>query len=172
MKTLMKLLPLAVSLLLISSAAVFFSCKSSHEKQKEKMAEEALENASGGKTDVDIDGDKVKIEGENYKAEVNVKGSTWPENMPAEVPRFDFGTIEHTTASTTDGTQNWGVFYKGVVPGSLEKYDVLLKKNGFKTMKIAMGNQGNVTGEKGKLLVTLTIGEDNTHLGVQLRKEE
>ena len=97
MKTLKKFRTLAMILVLIPSVSFITSCKSSSEKQKEKMAEEALEKASGDKTDVDIEGDKVKIEGENYKGEINVKGSTWPADMPADVPRFDFGSIEHTT---------------------------------------------------------------------------
>ena len=157
---------------IVITSSLMISCKSSGEKAREKAMEKALENASGGKVDVDINGEKVKIEGENYKTELNVGGKTWPADMPEGVPKYDFGTIEHTSKSTSDDTQTWNVIYKKSIAGSLEKYDALLKKNGFKTIKFSQGNNGNITGEKGKMIITVSFSEETTIFAVQVRHKE
>jgi hypothetical protein len=162
----------SVVALALLSGNFFTSCTCSSKKTEESMMERTLENATGEKTDVDIKNDKVTIEGENYKTEINNAGGKWSDEIPDDVPEFTYGTIEHSTVSVAEGTKTFGLFYKGVDPSVLDKYDAALKKNGFKTMKMTMEKGGTITAEKGKIIVTAIASEKGTHVSVQLRKEE
>lgn len=64
------------------------------EKAAEKFAEEMLEQ--GGAEDVDIDGDKVTIKGEDGE-EVTIGGAEWPKSTLGEsIPEFSEGTFAST----------------------------------------------------------------------------
>lgn len=64
------------------------------EKAAEKLAEEMLEQ--GGAEDVDIDGDKVTIKGEDGE-EVTIGGTEWPKSTLGEsIPEFTKGTFAST----------------------------------------------------------------------------
>lgn len=61
------------------------------EKAAEKLAEEMLEQ--GGAEDVDIDGDKVTIKGEDGE-EVSFGGGEWPESdLAKSIPEFSKGKL-------------------------------------------------------------------------------
>lgn len=171
MKTTTKIPAYVFMLFFVPAMLQLTSCRCSKQKTQEKMAEEAIENATGQKTDADIDGDKVTIEGENYKAEINAKGGTWSDQIPKDVPKFDYGAINHSTVSDAEGTKSWGYIFKGVTRESVEKYDVLLKKNGFKTMKMTMGEGGSLTGEKDNIVVSVIWSDEMTHVSVQVSNE-
>jgi len=109
MKRLQNYLTAAAILAFLFTGSFFLSCRSAGEKAGEKAVEEAMEKASGEKTDVDINGDKVKIEGENYKGEINLSDNTWPKEIPGDVPEFPFGKIKQTITSTSDQTKTWSV---------------------------------------------------------------
>jgi len=162
----------AVIILALCSGGLITSCKCSREKTQESMMEKALENATGEKTDVDINKDKVTIEGENYKTEINNTGGKWSDEIPDDVPEFTWGTIQHTTVSEAEGTKTYGMYFKDVDPDVLEKYDASLKKNGFKTIKMTMDKGGTITAEKGKIIVTAIATDNGAHVSVQIRKEE
>jgi hypothetical protein len=161
----------AILLFFFSAGTLFLSCRSAGEKAAEKAAEEAIEKSSGEKTDVDIEGDKVKIESENFKGEVNLSDNTWPKEIPGDVPEFPFGKIKQTVTSTSDEAKTWNVQYEEVGSGALDTYDAQLKKSGFKTTKITMGDKGSITAEKGKLGVYVVIGDGAANLSVQQRSE-
>ena len=64
------------------------------EKAAEKLAEEMLEQ--GGAEDVDIDGDKVTIKGEDGE-EVTVGGGEWPKtDLAKSIPEFSKGKFAST----------------------------------------------------------------------------
>ncbi len=132
--------------------------------------EKALEKGSGENSDVDIQGDKVKIESGDHKSEINLTGDEWPKEIPADVPQFNYGSIHHTTSSEDNGMKGWGVFYEDVKLDAIDKYDAELNKNGFKTMKMTMPKGGTITAEKGKIIVTAIISEEMSQVGVQVGK--
>ena len=162
----------AVIILALVSGNFFTSCKCSREKTQETMMEKALENASGEKTDVDINKDKVTIQGEKYKTEINNAGGKWSDEIPDDVPEFKYGTIKNSTVSEAEGTKTYGYFFTGVDKDVLDTYDAALKKNGFKTVKMTMDEGGTITAEKGKIIVTAVASEKGAHVSVQIRKEE
>jgi hypothetical protein len=154
------------------SSLLLVSCHGNKQKTQEKIMEEAIESSTGQKTNADIDGDKVTIEGENYKAELNAKGGKWSDEIPKDVPEFNFGTINHSTVSEAEGTKTWAYILKGVSQESLGKYDALLKKNGFETVKMSMGKGGSITGEKGNIIISVIWSEEITHMSVQVRSRQ
>lgn len=159
----------AIGCMFLLGLFTLVSCKQASEKQGEKMMENTLEQATGEKTDVDLDKNKVTIESDNMKTVIETDAKTWPETVPSEVPKFTWGNIIHTTTSEMDETKAWGVHFEGVPMDALDKFDTELKKAGFKTTKFTMGKGGNVTAEKGKLLVTATIGEGKGYVSIQLQ---
>jgi hypothetical protein len=172
MKTTIKIPVYVFMLFFVPAMLQLTSCQSNKQKTQEKIAEEVIENATGQKTEAEIDGEKVTIEGENYKAELNAKGGEWSDEIPKDVPEFNYGTISHSTVSDAEGTKSWGYIFKGVTQESVEKYNVLLKKNGFKTMKMTMDKGGSLTGEKDNIVVSVIWSDEMTHVSVQVRNEE
>lgn len=168
MQTTTKFLIRVFTLFIFLVLLVLTSCQSNKQKAQEKLMEEAIENSAGQKTDADINGDKVTIEGENYKAEVNSKGGKWSEEIPKDVPEFNYGTIDHSTVSEAEGTKSWGFIFKAISEDVIGKYDALLKKNGFETMKMTMGKGGSITGEKNNIVVSVIWSEEMTHVSVQV----
>lgn len=146
------------------------SCKQAGEKTAEKMMEKTLEDATGGNSSVDIENNKITIEGDSMKAVIETKANTWPVQAPAEVPVFNIGKITHVTSSEYDDVKAWGILFEGVDINSIEKYQTQLKSAGFKTSKFIMGDGGSLTGEKGKILVTVTIGDKQAHVSIQIQQ--
>jgi hypothetical protein len=159
--------PAAICCMFLLGIFTLVSCGQSAEKTGEKMLEKTLEQSTGEKTDVDIEEGNFTIESENMKANIK-EANTWPSEAPSDVPTFTWGDINHTTTSETEGIKSWGVHLKNVPLDALGKYESELKKAGFKTTKFTMNEGGNVTAEKGKLIVTATVGDGNGHVGIQL----
>jgi hypothetical protein len=168
MKTISKFFIHAVTLFFFLVSFILISCHSSKQKTQEKIMEEAIENASGQKTKADINGEKVTLEGENYKAELNAKGGRWSGEIPKDVPEFNFGKIEHSTVSEAEGTKSWSFVFKEIPEEVIGKYEALLKKNGFETTKMTMGKGGSITGEKNNIVVSVIWSKEMTHVSVQV----
>jgi hypothetical protein len=160
--------PVAACCTLLSVLFLVVSCAQSAEKSGEKMLENALEQSTGENTDVDIDEGTLTFESDSMRAVVETEAKTWPDDAPSEVPEFTWGDIAHTTFSEYGETKSWGVHLKNVPLDALGKYEAELKKAGFKTSRFTMNKGGNVTGQNGKFVVTVTIGEGNGHVGIQL----
>ena len=134
------------------------SCKQAGKKTSEKMMEKTLEDATGGNSSVDIENNKITIEGDSMKAVIETKANTWPVQAPAEVPVFNIGKITHVTSSEYDDVKAWGILFEGVDINSIEKYQTQLKSAGFKTSKFIMGKGVVSRVKKGKFLLQLPLG--------------
>lgn len=173
----MKIIEKIKSAGLVGLAFVFVilivSCQRTSEKAGEKMMEKALENATGGKADVDITKDKAVIETENGKMEVDTQANSWPSEIPGDVPEFKLGKVKAVTTSNMDDTKSWNIAYDEVQDGFLDKYDALLKENGFETVLMKMGDKGgSITAENKKYYVFLMGGEGSLSISVSIKKEE
>ena len=61
------------------------------QKLEEKVAEKVIEDASGGK--VDIDGDTIKMQGKDGE-DITIGGTKWPNSdLVKNIPKFEDGTI-------------------------------------------------------------------------------
>lgn len=85
---------LIVLLLVLTLACLGAAGCGAKEKLEEKAAEKILEQ--GGAEDVDIDGDKITIKGEDGE-EVTIGGGEWPKSDLAKIiPEFKKGKITNT----------------------------------------------------------------------------
>lgn len=156
----MKKIFVVTGMAILASLLLLPSCSpSSPEKSAEKMMEKTLESGSGQETDVDINKDKITIETEGMKTEIDQEARSWPSGIPAGVPKPKEGKILRTSTTQATEADNWTVVYEDISTDMLDSYEAELKKAGFKTMIMKMGDAGTVTGEKAPLIVSLIIGK-------------
>jgi hypothetical protein len=149
------------------------SCHRASEKAGEKMMEKAIENATGGKADVDLSNGKSVIETGSGRMEIDAKANKWPSDIPGDIPEFTFGKVKAVTTSNMDNTRSWNVVFEEVQDGCLDKYDALLKEKGFETVIMKMGDKGgSITGESSKYNIFLMGGEGNLSLAITIKKQE
>ena len=148
------------------------SCKQAAEKQQEKAMEKILEQGSDGKSDVDINDQKITIENEGGKTEINLNEKNWPADAPSDVPELKAGKITGTTITKSENGKNWTIRYADVDMEELDKFAATLKSNGFKVETIKAGKGGMVNGEKGKIGVIFTVGDKASSVIIMKREEE
>jgi len=159
----MKKLSVSIAVMFVGVALFMMlglpACRQSGEKQGEKAMEKILEESSGEKTDVDIEGQDVTIENESGTVKIHTGEDTWPANAPTDVPELKKGKIIGITTHDSEEVNNWNIRYSGVGIEALDTYAAELKSRGFKTQTMKMPKGGMVNGEKGNLVVMLTVGE-------------
>lgn len=149
------------------------SCHRASQKVGEKMMEKALENATGQKTNVDINGEKAVIKTDSGTLEVDSKATTWPDEIPDDVPEFKLGKIDAVTTSNMDNTKAWTIAFKELQDGFLDKYEAQLKEKGFETVLMKMGDKGgSIQAENEKYNIFLMGGEGTLSLAVSIKKQE
>lgn len=152
---------------------MFFSCRSGSKKAGEKVMENAIENATGEDAKVDLNKDKIVIESGGNRTEVNGQATSWPKEIPDEIPEFKHGRVEAVTTSTMDGTHVWTVAFKEVPDDFLENYEAQLKEKGFETTIIKSGDKvGSIMAETKKYSVFLMGGEGTVSISVSVKKPE
>ncbi|MBK9013798.1 MAG: hypothetical protein IPM82_06765 [Saprospiraceae bacterium] len=162
---------LALTCIALLACFTMLSCKSRSEKQGEQLMEETIEKSTGEDVDVDAQGQKLTIETEQGKAEIAYAGEKWPDDAPADVPEFKFGTIKGSTKSDTPEGNAWTIAFENVPADVLDKYEAELKKAGFKTTKIKVNDdQGTVMAEKGNLNVTAFVGDGKAVISMNKAK--
>lgn len=147
------------------------SCKQAGEKTQEKTLEKAIEQGGGEKADVDIDDQKITIETEEGKMQINADDNQWPANAPAEVPELKVGQIAGTTTSESEQGRNWSIRYTGVPTEELDRYGAVLKSKGFKITTMKGPKGGMVSGEKGNLGVIFTVSEKISSVVIMEQKQ-
>ena len=173
----MKISKKAKSHLLFSIAFVscllIFSCQSGSKKAGEKVMEKAIENATGEDAKVNLDKEKAVIESGGNRVVVDGKASTWPGEIPGDVPEFKLGKIDAVTTSNVDGANSWTIAFSEVQNGFLEKYEAQLKDKGFETTVIKSGDKGgSIMAETKKYSVFLMGGEGTVSVSVNSKKTE
>ncbi len=149
----------ALLAVLLVGLVVFPAC-TSREKAAEKMAENMIEKATGGKVDVDLKGQGVKIatkEGDISWGET----AEWPEDIPGDVPRFTQGKVTGVVRAHGLDAKNWNLALSDVEPGGLANYAERLKAEGWDILSsVQMADVESVTAQKGGM--SLTLGFNKT----------
>ncbi|KAF0200487.1 MAG: hypothetical protein FD170_3452 [Bacteroidetes bacterium] len=149
------------------------SCQDRSKKTSEELLEDAIENETGSKADVDLGDEKTVITTGDNTVELDGKANSWPREIPDEVPEFTYGKVKAVTTSIIDGAKSWSVIYENVEDDFIDKYDADLKKKGFKTVTMKMGDKGgSITADNGKYNVFLMGSEGSLSIGVSLKQEE
>ncbi|MBM3161851.1 MAG: hypothetical protein FJZ79_00615 [Chlorobi bacterium] len=160
----------AASFFLMVSVALLSSCQ---KKAEDVILEKVIEQSTGSDVDLNTGSGKISIETEGKKFEVTQNKATWPEDMPADVPRFASGIIRMATRTQTGDTDGWSVTIEQVPANSLREYDALLKKAGFETSLTIVtsdeGTGGTLQATKGPL--TVFIMGDSKALTLAVSRE-
>ncbi len=161
---------------LVSLLSLFFfalsSCEKAVEKHQEQMIEKSIEKSTGEEAEVDLGKEKITLESEKGKVEIESRGQEWPDEAPADVPKFKYGTIKGTIKGETPTDNTWAVTFENVGFEALEKYEADLKKAGFTTTSIKMNdNAGSLMGEKNQMTVSVMLGEGKAVLGINKSRD-
>lgn len=168
--TLIKFRPIvifALSLVALALATILYSCKKSAKKAQETVMEAAI----GENTNVDLDDQKIVIETDEgtFTSDASIKA--WPKEIPVEVPEFKFGKITNLSTQNMEESKNWTLVFKEVPANALNEYKSMLKDKGFKVNYVSVGGaNGQVSGEKDKLFVSIMGGEGMASLSVGMKK--
>lgn len=150
-----------------------FSCRSAQEKSSEKMMENALENATGQKADVDLEGENAVIKTNDGTINVEYNAKSWPSEIPGDVPEFTYGKVKGVTTTEIEGQKVWNINFEELKAGFIEKYDAQLKEKGFETVTMKMGeNGGSITGENEKYTIFLMGNDGTLSIAVSIKNEE
>ena len=134
--------------------------KSAKEEMAGKIIGKVMKKATGKEADVDIQGGKIRIQTKDGTAEINVT-TTWPEDMPGDVPRFTLGKIKGVNKSNVEGKKGWNVVIDETQEGAFPKYMEELKTKGWKIdMNLSMEKGGSVAASKNNLNLMLIFNKD------------
>ena len=159
-----------ISLIALSlMIALTFSCKNMAEKAAEKMIEKSIEKSSGEDVDIDLENQKVVIESEEGRVEINATEKSWPKEIPSDIPEFKYGKISGVSTTKTDEGTIWTLVFSEISKDAIDKYDKELKSKGFKTQTVTMsGLGGTISGEKDNMAVAVMMSEGNASVSVQV----
>ncbi len=134
--------------------------KSAKEKAAEKVIGQVMKESGGKVTNVDIQGDKIRIQTKDGSGEINVT-DTWPEDMPGDVPRFTPGKIKGVNKSNVEGKKTWNVVIDETQAGAFSKYVEELKTKGWKIdMNLTAGQGESVSASKPNYLLMVIFDND------------
>jgi len=156
------------SIALVTLAGLLGACDHKAEPDQQPATPSAVTaSADSAEPDVTIDtGDR--------SIEITDKVQPWPPEMPAEVPRFDAGTIRKIIRTETPEGRSWDMAIDEVPPNAVKAFVATLKEAGFETSSLIVsekeGDRGSVTGLKGELTVVLIASGGNVTLSVILKE--
>jgi len=141
---------LLLALITVTTIALTSSCQN----KAEKAAEKQIEKATGEKADVELSDDKFKIETGDGTISADATATSWPGDIPSSVPEFKYGKVDYVSQNDIGGQKTWTIHFVNVKNDALKKYEADLKDKGLKIIVTqTMENWGNVTAEKGSLMV-------------------
>jgi len=94
------------------------------------LADSFINSATNGVVDADINSGSVKVGTGDGSIDLN-QNSTWPADMPSDVPQFTYGKVAFSSKIDSGNTKGWTVTIENVPSGSLEKYKKDLEAKGW-----------------------------------------
>ena len=150
---------------LVALSFTLAACQSPSEKANEKaaenLAEKLLEKASGGKADVDINGDNVEVKTGEGSIQTGTKVS-----LPAEFPK-DVYVFEGDIKAVFANNENKGYTVSvetDKTPAEIKTaYEAKIKTDGWKTTgTMDFGDSISISAEKDNRTLSVIIGKDDT----------
>lgn len=164
-------IPLLILLAAFVLCLAFSPACTSREKAAEKAAEEMFEKATGGKVDVDIKGQSMKVstkEGDLSWGEAE----EWPADIPGDVPRFTLGQVTGVVRAHSADRKHWTIVFGDVEEGGLARYAEVLKAQGWEILtSFQMAEGESLAAQKGGM--TLNLGSNTAekavtfHVGIE-----
>jgi hypothetical protein len=121
MKTMKGLGIVSLAALLIVGLVLTTGCGNSREKAAEKMMENAIAKATGGKATVDIKDGKFSVKTKDGTSEYSAGGTTWPADLTVDIPKIE-GKVKSVIRTTTPQGKHWMIAIDGAETGTMLSY--------------------------------------------------
>jgi hypothetical protein len=155
-KTVVTIIIIVVVILAILSIGGYLISRYLLNKVAEQTTESLIEGATGGKVDIDSEGEDVSIETED--GSYSMTGSNeWPSDIPSSVPEFTYGNVAGSSKSSSDGSTSWSITFAEVKSGAYDSYTAELKKAGWgETSNVNSGGSQMVNMENNEYYLIFT----------------
>lgn len=167
-KTAVTIIVIVVVVLAILSIGGYLVSRFLLNKVAEQTTESLIEGATGGKVDIDSEGEDFSIETEDGSYSMTGKDE-WPEDMPSSVPKFTYGSIEISSKSSSGDSASWSVSFTDVKSGAYDSYTSELEKSGWsETGNMSSGGSqiANMENSEYYLIFTYDANENSGSLVV------
>jgi hypothetical protein len=163
-----------LSLFLVVGLVFLGACKKTpSEKASEKILENYLSKATGGKADIDIKKGEIRVKTAEGETVLMGGGGVWPIDLPEDVVKFDAGTIKGVTNSKQDKIDSWMVVIEKVEEDAVTKYVDDLKGEGWNVLVATSMPNGTYTQiEKNKINITLSHSRNDKVLGLNILRSK
>ena len=138
----------------------------------ERMAENALEKATGGKAEVDVKGETVSIK--TKEGEVQFGALTdWPADLPGDIPKFEGAKVKSAVKADMGEENGWVINLSDVEAEAVDKYIEELKAAGFSSDVLAKTEDFvQFQGKKGDVSVMVTYTKNDKGLSLNAAKKK
>ena len=149
-----------VAVLVAGSLVVKWAVGRAAKKVGEAATEKLLEGATG--SDVDINGENVKVQSGDNSASLN-QSKTWPSDMPSVVSKLSGGEIDSVSTLNISGNKSWTIAYKSVKESEYTDYTSSLKSDGWtESLSSSTGGESSGMYSKDKYSISITFDSANS----------
>lgn len=126
------------------------------------LADNLINSATNGVVDADINSGSVNVDTGDGSINLN-QNSSWPTDMPSDVPQFTYGKVAFSSKIDSGGTEGWTVTIEDVKSGSLEKYKSDLEAKGWvaQAESTDLGFANILQYEKGGMQIIISYDPDS-----------
>ncbi len=142
------------------------------EKRAEKIMEKIMEKAGAEDADVDFDKQKFSLTTDEGTLTMEASEEAWPDEIPASVPKFDFGKSGGVMKQDMPEVKSWIMNFEDVPEDAYEKYKAKLSNTGYECYTMESDNLKRITGDKDGIMVILRFFDNECVLSVAQKKEE
>jgi len=130
MKTLKSLGIVSLAAVLVCGLVLLTGCQKASERSVEKMMENAIAKASGGKANVNIKGGKVSVTTKDGTSEFSAGSTEWPADLTPDIPKIE-GKIKGVIRNVTPQGKHWLISIEGAESGTMLSYVKELATKGW-----------------------------------------
>jgi hypothetical protein len=133
----------SLAALLVIGLVLTTGCGNSREKAAEKMMENAIAKATGGKATVDIKDGKFSVKTKDGTSEYSAGGTTWPADLTLDIPKVE-GKIKGVVRSATPQGKQWTIAMEDVASDVMLGYVKELASKGWTIGTSSTTDQGGL----------------------------
>jgi hypothetical protein len=160
---------LSLAAILVFGLSLLTGCQKASEKNAEKMMENILSKATGGKADVKIKDGKVAVATKDGTTEWSAGGTTeWPADLTLDIPKIE-GKVKAVIRTSSPQGKHWTISLDGVAADAPAQYVKALEAKGWTiglNMTTEQGGSAQATKDKDSIVLTYGGSDKNLVLSV------
>ncbi len=121
---------LLIGTVILVAAGLMFTAGCKGKSLSEKIAEKAIEKATGGKAHIDTKGESIKVKTDEGEVSYGA-ANKWPEDIPEDVPKFEAGKFAAASKMSTESGASWTMAIGDVDATAVADYVQALKDSGW-----------------------------------------